>query len=51
LIYLTEWFGAWGLWFVFIPSTIGFFIGVRHFEKLEFNNIPLTGLSDLSVAT
>lgn len=38
LIYLTTWFDVWGLWVVFIPSTIGFLIGVRHFEKLEFNH-------------
>ncbi len=38
LIYLTDWFGAWGLWVVFIPATIGFLMSVRHFEKLEFNH-------------
>ncbi|MBW8309443.1 MAG: MFS transporter [Candidatus Paracaedibacteraceae bacterium] len=36
LIYLTTWFGHWGLWLVFIPSVAGFFLGVRYFEKLEF---------------
>ncbi|MEI7494037.1 MAG: MFS transporter [Alphaproteobacteria bacterium] len=36
LIYLTEWFGTWGLWVVFLPAIAGFFIGIRHFEKLEF---------------
>lgn len=35
LIYLTNWFGAWGLWIVFIPATIGFLLAVKHFEKLE----------------
>ncbi len=36
LIYLTTWFSHWGLWLVFIPSIVGFFLGVRYFEKLEF---------------
>jgi MFS transporter, MHS family, proline/betaine transporter len=36
LIYLTEWFGQWGLWLMFIPAIIGFTLGVHHFEKLEF---------------
>ncbi len=36
LIYLTTWFGPWGLWCVFLPSIAGFFVGLKHFEKLEF---------------
>ena len=36
LIYLTTWIGPWGLWFVFLPSILGFFAGLQHFEKLEF---------------
>lgn len=35
LIYLTEWCGQWGLWFVFIPSSLSFLCGVIYFEKLE----------------
>jgi hypothetical protein len=38
LIYLTSWFGNWGVWVVLIPSTLGFIIGVRYFEKLEFSD-------------
>jgi len=36
LIYLTEWFGSWGLWVVFLPAIAAFFIALKHFEKLEF---------------
>jgi len=35
IIYLNEYFGHWGLWFILIPTTIGFGLGVYHFEKLE----------------
>ncbi len=38
LIYLTSWFGNWGLWVALIPSTLGFMIGVRYFEKLKFSS-------------
>ena len=36
LIYLTKWFGTWGLWVVFLPAIAGFVMGIKHFEKLEF---------------
>lgn len=35
LVYLTEWFGHFGLWLITIPVTVGFFWGINHFEKLE----------------
>lgn len=35
LVYLTEWFGHYGLWFIMIPVTAGFLWGVNHFIKLE----------------
>jgi MHS family proline/betaine transporter-like MFS transporter len=35
LIYLIKLFGHWGLLFIMIPVGIGFFLGIRHFEKLE----------------
>ncbi|WP_198027145.1 MFS transporter [Candidatus Paracaedibacter symbiosus] len=38
LIYLTTWFGHWGLWLVFVPSIIVFLLGVKHFEQLEFQS-------------
>lgn len=34
LIYLTEWFGYWGIWIVAFPTAFCFLWGVRHFEKL-----------------
>jgi MFS family permease len=35
LVYLTEFFGHWGLWVIILPITIGFYWGICHFEKLE----------------
>lgn len=35
LVYLTEWFGASGTWFITLPVGVGFYIAVRYFEKLE----------------
>ena len=35
LVYLTEWFGHYGLWIITLPVTIGFIQGVNHFVKLE----------------
>ena len=35
LVYLTEWFGHFGLWFITIPVTVGFLWGIAYFEKLE----------------
>ena len=35
LVYLTEWLGYWGLWFIVLPTITLFIFGVRHFEKLE----------------
>ncbi|MDP4725029.1 MAG: MFS transporter [Alphaproteobacteria bacterium] len=35
LVYLTEWFGHFGLWLITIPVTVSFFWGINHFEKLE----------------
>lgn len=35
LVYLTEWIGHYGLWFIMLPVTIGYLLGIRHFEKLE----------------
>lgn len=35
LVFLTEWLGHYGLWFIMVPAIIGFIYGVNHFEKLE----------------
>ena len=35
MIYLSEWFGHYGIWFVAVPIFIGFTLGVNHFEPLE----------------
>ena len=35
LVYLTEFFGQWGLLIIMIPITIGFLWGVKHFEAIE----------------
>ncbi|WP_375319413.1 MFS transporter [Candidatus Tisiphia endosymbiont of Oplodontha viridula] len=33
-VYLTEYFGNWGMWFIMIPIIIGFSYGLSHFENL-----------------
>ena len=35
LVYLTRWFGHYGLWAIIFPVTFAFLWGVRHFEVLE----------------
>lgn len=35
LVYLTESFGHFGLWFIMIPVCIGYIWGVHYFDKLE----------------
>ncbi|ABE05114.1 MFS-type transporter [Rickettsia bellii RML369-C] len=39
LAYLTEYFGYWGILMIMIPVTIGYYLGLRHFENLEKNMI------------
>jgi len=34
-IYLIEYFGYYGMWFILIPIAIGFTFGIFHFEGLE----------------
>ncbi|WP_375318956.1 MFS transporter [Candidatus Tisiphia endosymbiont of Oplodontha viridula] len=34
-VYLIEYFGNWGMWFIMIPIIIGFYYGLSHFENLE----------------
>jgi MHS family proline/betaine transporter-like MFS transporter len=38
LVYLTEWFGHFGLWLITIPVTVSFLWGISYFEKLEQEN-------------
>ncbi len=38
LIYITEWFGYYGIWVIALPICIGFLWGVNHFKKLENKN-------------
>lgn len=35
LVFLTEFFGYWGLYFIMIPLAISYLWGIAHFEKLE----------------
>ena len=35
LIYITDILGYFGLWVILLPILIGFYWGLRHFEKLE----------------
>ena len=35
LIYLTDYLGTYGLLVIMIPMTVGYFIGLNHFENLE----------------
>lgn len=35
LVYLTEYFSQWGLYFITIPTIVGCVYGLSHFIKLE----------------
>ena len=35
VVYLTEWFGYYGLWIMLLPITLAYLWGVKHFEILE----------------
>ena len=35
LVYLTEWFGHYGLWILVLPVATAYLWGVNHFVKLE----------------
>ena len=35
MVYLVEFFGHWGVWFIMLPVTLGFIWGVDYFEKLD----------------
>lgn len=41
LVYLTDFFGYWGLCFIMVPVTMGFLWGVVYFEKLEKTSVPM----------
>ncbi len=38
LVYLTEYFSNWGILIIMVPICIGYFIGLRYFEKLDKNH-------------
>ncbi len=40
LVYLTEWFGAWGSWVLLAPTTVAFIWAVMHFEHLQNRAFP-----------
>lgn len=48
LVYLTDYLGYWGLYFIMIPVTVGFLWGVTHFEKLENIYQPNTAYNRFS---
>jgi MFS transporter, MHS family, proline/betaine transporter len=35
LVYLTEWYGHYGLWIIILPLATAYLWGIRHYEKLE----------------
>ncbi len=49
LIYLVEFFGNHGLYLILIPTCIGFYWSVKHFEKLEDYNVELPSTSDVKL--
>ncbi|WP_245969186.1 MFS transporter [Candidatus Rickettsia colombianensi] len=50
LIYLTEFFGHWGMLVIMIPISIGFMFGLNHFEKLDKTEIDFNQKIGLSIA-
>lgn len=36
MIYLTDFFAYYGLWFIMMPMCASFFFALNHFEKLEY---------------
>jgi hypothetical protein len=35
LVYLTDWFGHYGIWIISLPIAFAFTWSIRHFERLE----------------
>ncbi|WP_207216322.1 hypothetical protein [Candidatus Finniella inopinata] len=46
LVYLTEWFGHWGILILAYPTIFGILWSVQHFEKIE--RLRLAGTSSKS---
>jgi len=44
LVYLTKWFGCYGVWAIALPITLSFLWGLSHFEKLERRSGALPSL-------
>lgn len=40
LVYLTAFFGHWGMWIIMIPTVVGFTWSIYHYEKLEKTSNP-----------
>jgi MFS family permease len=51
LVYLTDFFGYYGLWLIMFPITFSFLWGIKHFEKLEEESGTLTMKNDPSPAS
>ncbi|MGL4825150.1 MAG: MFS transporter [Alphaproteobacteria bacterium] len=39
LVYLTSWFGNFGLWLIMLPTTVAFHWAINHFEELDKSNL------------
>ncbi|MGL5720434.1 MAG: hypothetical protein ACRCYP_06565 [Alphaproteobacteria bacterium] len=39
LVYLTSWFGNFGLWVIMVPVMAAFTWSINHFEKLDKPNL------------
>jgi MFS transporter, MHS family, proline/betaine transporter len=44
LVYLTSWFGNFGLWVIMVPVTLAFTWSIYHFEKLDKPNLKTNQL-------
>ena len=49
VVYLSEYFGNYGLLVLFIPVIIGFAYGLYHFDKLEKGYLDLSKMEDPAV--
>jgi MHS family proline/betaine transporter-like MFS transporter len=51
LVYLTKYFGYYGLWFIMIPVMIGYTWGLQHFINLEKKARNYPGYEDIPIET
>ncbi|WP_338050543.1 hypothetical protein [Rickettsia endosymbiont of Culicoides newsteadi] len=42
-IYITDYFGHWGLWIIMVPTIIGFAYGLFYFDRLakKYGDLPI----------